>query len=228
MNNPTRMTEDEVRQQLARYNSIKREKYQWQIHYQIISEYFQTIKADFTINFVPGMFLNRDLYDSTGPKAGNVMAGALLGMLWPEESVNFQIIKARNISDSEENRNYFNEISHRMWSAMSDLDCGLSLALNEYMRDQVFFGTSGIAVFEPTDPNLDEDCHFLFQPWDIKRMVIDEAPNGYVNRVYYEREETVEQTVLEFGIENVSQKTRDAYMQGGVQLLNKIIILHTA
>ncbi len=218
--------EKKAKTSVDRYNFLKQEKYNFNIHYQVIAEYFLTRKADFVVNFIPGAFLNRDLYDSTGPKAGNVAAGALLGMLWPEESQNFELVKARNIPDTVVNRTFFNEISYRTHKAMNHQECGLSIALGEYMRDEVFFGTCGVAAFEPTDKNVSTDCMFQFSPWDIKRMVIDEAPNGYVNRVFYEREETIEQCALEFGIENMSQKTQDMFKQGGQSLMIKINILH--
>lgn len=210
-----------------RYRFLVLEKYNFNIHYQVIAEYFLTRKADFTINFVPGTFLNRDIFDSTGPKAANIAAGALLGMLWPEQSQNFELVKARNIEDTTAHRDYFNEISYRAQKAITHIECGLSLALNEYMRDEVVFGTCGVGAFEPSDNNLSDDCLFLFQAWDIKRMVIDEAPNGFVNRVYYEREETIEQCVLEFGIENLSPRTQDLHKKGGVSLMTKITILHS-
>lgn len=215
-----------AKKSVDKYNALKTEKYNFNIHYQVIAEYFLTRKADFTINFVPGTFLNRDLYDSTGPKAGNVASGALLGMLWPEESQNFEIVKSRDIPDTKVNRDYFNTASYKTHKAINHIECGLSLSLSEYMRDEVFFGTCGIGAFEPEDPNRSDDCLFLFQAWDIKRMVIDEGPNGFVNRVYYEREETIEQCALEFGLDNLSQKTQDLHRQGGASLLIKINILH--
>lgn len=215
-----------ARNTIDRYKQSSLEKYNFNIHYQVIAEYFQTRKADFTINFVPGTFLNRDLYDATGVMAGNVAAGALLGMLWPEESKNFQIVRPRNIPDTTEVRDYYNEISHRLNSSMGNIECGLMLSLNEYMRDEVFFGTCGIGAFEPDYSNMSDECHFLFQAWDIKRMVIDEGPNGFVNRVWYEREETAEQCAMEFGLENLSKKVQDLYRKGSSGKLTKVRILH--
>lgn len=195
----------DVKRILARYQREKTLKVNWNIHFQVIAEFFLTRKADFTVNFVPGMFLNRDLYDSTGVKAGNVAAGALQGMIWPSESKNFRICKHRSITDNEDNRKYFNEISSRLHEDINSIRAGLGLAISEYFRDEVFFGTSGIAVFDPP-PGLD-DVQYLFQSWDIKRMVIVEGPNGFVNRIYYEREETIEQAALEFGEDNLSEKS---------------------
>ena len=218
--------EEEAKVTVDRYNASKQEKYQFNIHYQIVAEYFQSRKADFTLNFTPGTFLNRDMYDSTGPKAGNVAAGALMGMIWPEESQNFEIVKSRNIPDTVANRTYYNEVSYRMNKAMTHTECGLSLALGEYMRDEVFFGTCGIGAFEPTDANVSEDAKFVFQSWDIKRMTVDEGQNGYVNRIFYEREETIENAAMKFGLENLSQKSQKAFALGTQGKLTKIIVLH--
>lgn len=210
-----------VKKILKRYEEGKKEKYQWLIQYQTIATYFMTRKADFTVNFVPGMFLNRDLYDSTGVKAGNICAGALQGMLWPSESKNFRICKHRSLTDNKVNKDYFDEVSRRMHDDISSVKAGLALSISEYFRDEVFFGTSGLAVFEPTEHM--KDVRFLFQPWDIKRMVIFEGPNGFVNRIYYEREETVEQIVLEFDIKNVSDQTARDYKSGNLDIKKSIL-----
>ena len=213
----------DVKKILRRYQELKKEQYNWFIHYQVLSEYFLTRKADFTCNFVPGMFLNRDLYDSTGCKAANVMSGCLLGMLWPEGEKNFVLQLARNIPDTKENRDFINEQSARLLEQMNHPEAGLTLALNEYMRDSVVFGTAGVGVFDsPKHENY--EAFFLFQPWDVKRTTIEEGPNGLVNRVYYLTEKSLEQVVLEFGIENVSMRTRDAYKNGSRDI--KVNVLH--
>ena len=213
----------DVKQTLKRYKSFATEKSPWLIHYQVVAMYFLTRNADFTVNFTPGQFLNRDLFDSTGPKNANIMAGSLMGMLWPESSINFRLKPARFLPKTKEVKDYFDEISARLHDAMTETEAGLSMALIESMREGVSFGTSGVGVFDPAE--RDSDCHFLFQAWDVKRMVIAEGPNSLVNRIYYEREETVEQTVLEFGIDNVSEKTRMAYKNKDYDL--KIRILHS-
>jgi hypothetical protein len=223
MNNPTYMSEADVVKELAKYNSLKRETYNFMIHWQVISEYFQTIKADFTMNFIPGMFLNRDLYDSTGPKCVNIMAGTLLGMLWPEGERNFDLDLADNIPDTVENRDFINWQGRQLLCEMNHQEAGLALALNSGMRDGVCFGTYGVGVFSAPQHEAYE-CFFLFQPWDTKRIVIDEGPNGLVNRAYYEAERSVQSLVLEYGIENVSQESRDKYNKGDLD--QKVIVLH--
>ncbi|MDE1866577.1 MAG: hypothetical protein KGI08_02555 [Thaumarchaeota archaeon] len=223
----TRSNQQKAKDAIDGYMARRQEKDTWMIHYQVIAEYFLTRKADFTINFVPGMFLNRDLYDATGVLAGNIAASALLGMLWPSEGRNFEFRRPKNIPDTKENRDYYVEISHRLNKSMNHIECGLNMTLDEYMRDEVFFGTCGVGVFEPFESHVSPDAHFLFQAWDIKRMVIDEGPNGFVNRIYYEREETIENCVKEFGQENLSIKVQDLIKSNSIlNMMQKIRILH--
>jgi len=219
-----RISPEEIRVLLATYSLKKRESYNFNIQYQVIAEYFQTIKADFTVNFIPGMFLNRDLYDSTGPKAVNIMSGCLLGMLWPENEKNFTLKLARNIPDTTENREFINWQAQELLDEMNNQEAGLSLALNSGLRDGVTFGTYGIGVFDsPSRENY--EAFFLFQEWDVKRIIVSEGPNGLVNAAYYEDEKTIDSLVREFGIENVSDNARDKYNSPtGKQ--DKVIVLH--
>lgn len=217
------MGQVDIVKELAKYNSLKRETYNFQIHWQVLAEYFQTIKADFTMNFIPGMFLNRDLYDSTGPKCVNIMAGTLLGMLWPEGERNFDLDLAKNIPDTIENRDFINWQGQQLLCEMNHQEAGLALTLNSGMRDGVCFGTYGVGVFTAPEHEAYE-CFFLFQPWDTKRIVIDEGPNGLVNRAYYEREISIQALVLEYGIENVSTESKDKFNKGDMD--QKVIVLH--
>lgn len=219
-----KITDPELRDLLARYNSKKRESYNFNIHYQVLAEYFQTIKADFTVNFVPGMFLNRDLYDSTGPKCANIMAGTLLGMLWPEGEKNFCLELASNIPDTQENRDFINWQSDELLKEMNHQEAGLSLVLNAGMRDGVIYGTYGVGVFE-APPKESYSCFFLFQEWDTKRVVCSEGPNGLVNAEYYEDEKTISALVLEYGLENVSPASQEKYKNDSNQQ-DKVIVLH--
>ncbi|GAJ24327.1 unnamed protein product, partial [marine sediment metagenome] len=87
---------------------------------------------------------------------------------------------------------------------------GLTVALTEYMKDQGSFGTSGIATFEnPKGP-----LPIRYKAWDVKTMNIDENQDGFVDTIYNEIELNPRKAVLEYGINNVSAKTRDLFNSG--------------
>lgn len=195
----------EVQRYIDRNTELKRKKMPWFPQWQLVGEYIMTRKQDFSREHEPGEFLSRELFDSTAPRANHIAASSLLGMLWPQGSKNFRLRPARGISDSTENKEYFEFISETVHETMSEPKAGLNMALQEYMEDDVSFGTSGLATFE--DPENDVS----FKAWNVKQMSIDEGPDGLVNTIYYEFKWPVRRVVSEYGLENVSQRTREAY-----------------
>lgn len=205
---------------IKKNKELKKEKIVWNTHWQLISEYIMTRKSNFTQKFQPGEFLNQELFDSTGPKANKIMSASLIGMLWPDGANSFRFNPPRDIPDTQEIRDYFTQAHIQMANAMDDEEAGLSTALEEYMTDQGAFGTSGIAVFN----NENEGSDLVFQAWDVKAMSIIEGANGKVIGAYYEVEKTIGQWVDKFGINAVSEKTRESFNNG--QTEKKIVVLH--
>lgn len=208
-----------VQKTLRRYEQRKNQKRNWLIHWQTIAYYFATRKADFTVNFTPGQFLNRDLYDATGPKAVRIAASAFIGALWPNGASSFRLKLGKEIPDTKENKDWIDRTYDRLATAMDDPAAALQTTLDEYMRDDVTFGTAAIAVFRGSG-----NTRLMFRPWDVKRMVIIEGPNGYVTSIYYEREMTVEQVAQEYGLENMSEKARGQYNNNDLD--GKCRVLH--
>lgn len=211
----------DVKAIIKRYTHHKNEKRNWLIHWQSIAQYFMTRKSDFTVNFTPGQFLNRDLYDATGPKCVRIAAAAFIGALWPNGVNSFRIKIGRDVPDTKENKEWIDDVYEDLASDMDQPEAALQTTLDEYMRDDVTFGTAGVAVFRGSG-----NTKFMFRPWDVKRMVIVEGPNGFISHVYYEREMSVEQVVSEYGIDKVSEKVRGLYknndLDGIVRVLHGI------
>ena len=163
------MASEKVRAIINRNKELKRLKTPWLSHYQLIGEYVLTRKQNFTEQNEPGAFLTRELFDNTAIKSNNIMASALIGSLWPNGAKTFQIVRARNIPDSPENKRYFEDATNEMVLVMDDSRAGLTVALDEYMQDQGAFGTSGIAIFKnPKGP-----LPIRYRAWDVKTMSID-------------------------------------------------------
>lgn len=210
----------DVKHFIEKHKKLKAEKTVWNTHWQLISEYIMTRKSDFMQMFQPGEFLNQELFDSTAPKVNNIMSASLLAMLWPDGANSFRFNPPQEIPDTQEIREYFKQAHIQMSNVMDDDEAGLITALEEYMRDQGAFGTSGIAVFE----NVAGDSVLLYTAWDVKSMSIIEGANGKVNGVYYETEITIQRAVEDFGLENLSENTKERFQRGETE--KKIKILH--
>ncbi len=204
----------------ARHKQLNARKQPWLQMFQLVGEYVMTRKQNFTSQHQPGAFLNNELFDNTAQKSLNIMASALLGHLWPNGARSFRLLRPRNIPDTHMVREYYAEVTRRMSSIMDDPKAGLTVALDEYMRDQGAFGTSAIAIFEDED----NEVPLRFKAWDVKTMTIDEGKDGFVDTIYNEREISIRRLVKEYGYENISKQSRDKFDEGSSD--DKVRVLH--
>lgn len=215
------MASSKVASVKARNKELKALKNFWLDHFQLIGENIRTRKQDFTASQEPGAFLNRQLFDGTAIKSNSTMASALIGNLWPNGAKTIKLIRSKNIPDTAENRKYYQDVTEIVTDSMDNTKAGLAVALEEYFNDQGAFGTSGIAVFED---EIDPNVPIIYKAWDVKGMSIDEGRSGVVDTVYHERKITIRRAVKEFGYDNLSAKSREAFDEGKGD--DKIIILH--
>ena len=191
----------------------------WNSIWQVVGEYITQIKTNFEQTLTPGEFLNEDIFDSTATFASNNSASALLGILWPSSAKkSIQIDPPDDLEDiTEEERNWYEETAtKRLVSAMDDPIANLALSLDEYMLDQVNFGTSGVGVFL-------EGEGLFYRSFSVKEARIDEGRRGRIDTVYLNYEWTAKRVVDTYGIEKVSQKVRDIFNAG--KLADKVKIL---
>ena len=211
---------------LERHRSLKAMKAPWLYTYQLLGQFIMTRKQDFTVHITPGMFLTGKIFDSTGPMANHFMASALLGTLWPNGSRSFCLEPSDDMPEdqrtSTEVKEYFEKVTHKMGSVMDNPKCGLLLALEEYMYDQGAFGISGIHVRADDDPKAEVPVHYIAV--DAKKITIAEGADGFVDTCYIEQEKTVRQVVQEYGLESVSERTRDGFINGRPE--DKVKVLH--
>lgn len=198
-----------VRQYKDRFKVMQTEKGPWNIHYQTIGEYVMTRKKSFTSDQSQGEFLNDELFDGTAPRAKTVMASVLLGMLWPNGSRSFRLLPPFGLEEDDDAKSFCEDATKRLISVMDNPKSGLSVALGEYMLDQVCFGTSGIAIMEK-----DGVVPVQYMAWDVKTMHIQEGPDGNVDTLFNFEMMTVRKVVKKYGIDVVSTATADKYKTG--------------
>jgi hypothetical protein len=200
---------------------FKKKKEPWLNHYQLIGEFVNNRKQNFNEVNEPGAFLTKDIFDNTATKAAETAASSILGQLWPSAAQSFELIRSRNISDTEENREYLRIATEEAISIMDDSRSGLAVALTEVSYDDVVFGTVGLGVFKA---KKNKALPIRYVSWDVKTMYIDEDENKLVDTVYNEKTMTVRQAVLEYGLENVSATTKEKFGNG--QESDNLVIVH--
>jgi len=201
------------------FDSLKADRKTWDTHFQILGEYVSMIKQNFQGSHAPGEFLVDDIFDATGAFAAHNSASALLGMLWPGTARQaVEITPPDDVEPDTELAEFYERMTDRLIRAMDDPKANLSLSLDEYMLDQMIFGTSGVGVERGDESKL------LFKPYGVRELYIDEGKNGRVDAIYLFFEWTVKRAVKEYGLENVSEKTKQKWEQGKRQEKIKILI----
>jgi len=200
----------EMKQVKAEFDQLRQERSTWNTMYQILGEYVSQIKQNFETEPTQGDFLVNEIYDSTGPFAAHAAASTLMGMLWPgTASQSLEIVVPDDMDgESTELTNFYERMTSRLTRAMDDPKANLSLSLDEYMLDELIFGTAGVGVDKGDESKL------LYRPYGVKESFIDEGRNGRVNKCYIFYEWTVNRTVGEYGIDKVSAKTKEKFENG--------------
>lgn len=205
---------------IDKFESLQKGRHVWNNHYQVLGEYISQVKQNFEQDITPGEFLHEDIFDSTGTFAAESAASSLLGLLWPGTArQSIEITPPDGVKiDSVLSEFYQDKMTDRTVRAMDDPKANLILSLDEYMLDQLIFGTSGVGVERGKQTKL------LYTPYGVKQMYIDEGAGGRVTDIYLYYEWTAKRVVDEYGIENVSEKVKKKYESGKQDEKVKIIV----
>lgn len=203
----------------GRYDKGVKRKQNWLTMFQLVGEYVLTRKQNFLVTNMPGEFLTEQLFSSVAPEANRTMASAILGNIWPNGGRSFRIQRPRNIPDSKPVKDYFATVSDILADNMDLPESGLAVALGEYMLDQGAFGISGIQ----TEATGDLFSPLRYHAINVKNMVVEENINGVIDTIFIDLVRNVDQTVKEYGIDNVSKSIRDKWEKG--MLLEDVRIL---
>lgn len=182
---------------LKEHAALKARRSKWDTIFELIARYVISRKSGFTNDLEPGDFLvHGDIFTDTAPRALNIMVSSLIGALWKNGARTFRLKRPKNIPDTKQVKDFYQEINDRTTYQMEHQKAGFDVAYQEYMTESGAFGTAGIGVFpaKPGRENLVE-----YQAWELKAMCIAEGSNGYVNKVFYEFDFTAFQLVEEYG-----------------------------
>jgi len=213
-------TAEEKDRVIRRYKKLVNEKTPWLTMYQLVGEYIRHRKQDFTTQHAEGDFLTDQIFDTKASEANERHATALIGNMWPSGAKTVKLIPSDGLTDNKLNKDYFEKTTRKLTDFMDDPKSALSLALAEWAGDMGAFGTCGIAAFETQDLRQP----LSYKVWDVKRMVIDEDKDGFVNVIGAEYEYDAETVVAEYGIANVSDKMKKAYETGDYAEKVKVLI----
>jgi len=192
----------------------------WQL-WREIGDYFLPQKAQYLSTQAElkdaGPQLSDKILDSTGTIAGGIASNGLMnGVSSPSRPWFFLTIEG--LENDREALIWLGEVRRVMSVYMERSN--FYQTLNQVYTDMVFFGTSAMMIYEHVEKGF--TCYH--SPIGEYALGINEDQQVDVFSRRISR--NVRQIVKNFGIENVSQKIKDAYTAGGARLLNSHTIHH--
>jgi hypothetical protein len=219
---PKKLRKADVKVLIKKNEKLKSKKSLHNRTFQLIGENINMQKVNFTANHGDATsLLNEDIYDSSAPKAAKKMAAQLIGMLWQSGGKSVLIDPPKKLKDkSKEVSDYYTFMGEQIAEAFDNPRGGFSLALEEYMEDQVSFGTSGIH----SDKSKDSDVPVVYRAIGIDNSSIAEGPDGRVDTVFTEESMSVENAIKLYTFAALSKEVQEKYTNGKCD--EEILILH--
>ena len=193
------------------FDRVKAKRSNFDNMYQVIGEYIAMNRQDFNGQPSNGEFLVDRIFDSMGAFAASNAASSLLGMIWPGAAANAFELAAPEHDDTEEqevDNKFYERMNKVVYRSFDDPRANLAEALEEYMNDQIIFGTSGIGV------ELGDASSLYFTPYGVKEIYPICGKGGRIVGFYLYFEWEVERVVAEYGENNCSEKVRKAFKAG--------------
>lgn len=200
-----------------KYKRLKTEKDKHLAVYDLVRDYVMGV-------YTGSETTSKGLQQFTGfaVKSLRTASSAILSRLWPSESERVVLTLNEKYEKSHENKKYFEFVGKKVSDVLNNPKGGLSTALDEYMQDQLGYGTSGISRVKCKDKSEDPALIF-YRSWSIHNIYIDESSSGFIDTVYIEFEWTVRKIAQEYGEENLSKKLLDLLKEGKTDEKFKII-----
>jgi len=157
--------------------------------------------------------------DVTGTTSGRVLAAGMMNGITSPSRPWFKLRLADFGDDLDyASRVWLDDVTRRMLMTMSETNFYNALAV--MYLDLVFFGTAAMLIYE------DFDNVFTCRNNCLGEYYLAQNSKGRVDtfgRIY---NYTVKQCVQEFGIENVSERVREAHKAGGARLQDQVEVAH--
>lgn len=215
---PTSGPEAVVKNTLARHKQLKSKKDPWLDQYQLLGEFIHMRKQEFQSEHTVGEFLTREIFNATGPQNAETSASTLISLMWPASKNKIKLNPPMELEGTREEKEYYEFVTKTLLRVMDDPKAGFGIATDEYMLDQVVFGTSSVETVR------DPDTKVRYTSWGISHIYIDEGKNRSVDTVYMEILISNQKLVKDYGLENVSEKTKEEFNNGKFDIEKTVVI----
>lgn len=189
-------------QAVKRYETLETQRATWDGFWQTLADYVQTRKSEInTKTYGPDVSKPSFLYDSTATRANMTLAQGQMSLISPLDEIWFEFRPPFEIAEDEEAISYYRSMSDILREELAQSN--FYSEIHEMYLQRSGFGTS--AIMSST-----HEGKLFFKSYDIGTYVICEDNKGFVDTFARKYPLTARQAALEFGIENLPKKIREA------------------
>jgi hypothetical protein len=189
----------------------------WLGQWQEIAGYILPRKAYVNYTRVPGPSPDREaqLFSSHAARANATAAQGIMSLVCDVQKEWVSLSAPEGLEDEEGVSEYYARCSDIMLEEMAR-----SNFYSEFLEvnmDRTGFGTSAFIVEEGKDESL------VFEVWNVGTFRIAQNADRKVDTILVKKEMTVRQLVEKYGINNVSEKSREIYLANDGKSLDTVI-----
>jgi len=169
----------------------------------------------------PNMDREAQLFTSCGVQSNQVLAAGCMAYITPSDS-RWCSYEAPETTESKDGVDeYFAQVTEIVMETLANSN--FYTTAHEMFLDRGCFGTAVMHV-EPGDT---DDTPLIFRTFDVGTFCLSENHERLVDTLFFRDKFTVRALVLQFGIENVSPKTKKAYeMPDGKGYDDEVEVIH--
>ena len=189
----------------------------WISQWQAIGTYIMPRKAYVTYSRLPGPMPDKEaqLFTSHASRANATAAQGIMSLVCDVQKEWVSLNAPESLEDEKGVSEYYAKCSEIMLRELSR-----SNFYSEFLEvnmDRTCFGTSAFIVEEGKDENL------VFEVWSVGTFRVAQNSDRKVDTILVKKEMTIRQLVDKYGIDNVSQKSRETYLQNNGKSLDTVI-----
>ena len=200
----TTQKKNPVLQHLNRLKVMKKDRMNWDSHWQEIADYIYPKRADFTVNRHPGEQRMSKIFDSTPVHANELLASGLHGMLTNPATTWASLLMGNpELNKDESVKTWLRQARDIMFEEINDPKAGFSTAMHEIYMDFGAFCTAVLFIGESKDRT-----GIVFNARSLTESYIAESADGAVDTLYRTWKWTVRQALERWSAEELSTKTQ--------------------
>ena len=205
---------------LARWSQLEGDRTYWMGQWQRLADKIMPRRSSILNNTTtPTGAKESALFDTTAMRANQMNASGSASYITGANTRWFSYDPPSNLEDADGVSEYFGQVTEIVYEILAASN--FYTGIHEQYLDRSCFGTSALFC-EPGDTTP-----IVFYTFDVGTFAISKNHEGQIDTLFRKVTMSVRNLVEKFGIDNVSESTRNAYNNlTGKQLDNKLDVLH--